>query len=84
MNAYQVSDAVFKDAQKKARAEKKEKEKIYKLIDQAYNRTCCGITINIMDIGRVFKAGEAAYAAGARDAELDKAVFEFVQTIRRD
>lgn len=60
------------------------KAKIEKIVEAAYYRTCSGIQINIMDIGKVFKAGVAAYEAGARDAVLDKAVFDFVQTIRRN
>lgn len=50
-------------------------------IEAAYYRNCSGVQIDIMDIGRVFKAGRAALAAGQ---DVDAAIVAFVQTIRKN
>lgn len=53
-------------------------------IDEAYRRGCSGVQIDIMDIGKVFKAGYAAIDTGADDSELEKAIVAFVETIRKN
>ena len=63
---------------------KKELKARDKRIERAYYKTCSGIQINIFDISKVFKAGHAALDAGADEAGLEKAIFEFVQTIRQN
>jgi hypothetical protein len=56
-------------------------KKIDRLIELAYYRTCSGVVINVMDIGKVFTEGRRAYAAGEN---LDAAVAAFVATIRKN
>jgi len=55
-------------------------------INSLYSKRCSGIQIDIMDIGKVFKAGEAAIAANSAisDEALEDAIYNFVQTIRRN
>lgn len=58
-------------------------KKIDDLVDASYRRSCSGVSINVMDISKVFKVGTAAVLEGKRDAELDKAVRAFVDTIAK-
>lgn len=58
-------------------------KKIDKLVEAAYTRSCSGVQIDIMDISKVFRAGAVAVREGKRDAELDKAVRAFVDTIAK-
>jgi hypothetical protein len=55
-------------------------------INHLYGQRCSGIQINIMDITKVFKAGQAAIAANPaiNDDELGDAILKFVQTIRQN
>lgn len=53
-------------------------------INNAYCRSCSGVQIDVMDIGKVFAAGRAAIAAGADDAALEAVIVAFVQTIRHN
>lgn len=53
-------------------------------INKIYARSCSGVQIDIMQIGSVFSVGRRAIMAGADDAALEKAIVEFVQTIRRN
>ncbi len=60
-------------------------KQIDKLIEQIYYKRCSGIQINIMDIGKVFKAGQNAYATTGGDlAATEAAVVGFVNAIRVD
>lgn len=52
-------------------------------IQRAYTATCDRIPINIMDIGKVFKAGRQAIAEGVDDETLAHRVRAFVETIRQ-
>lgn len=56
-----------------------------KRVEQAYYKGCSGVEINIMDIGKVFKAGVAAIEADPTisDAALRDSVVAFVETIRQ-
>jgi hypothetical protein len=53
-------------------------------IDSAYRARCFGIQINLMDIPKVFKVGEAAIAEGADDATLADRVHAYVLTIAKE
>ncbi len=47
-------------------------------IDAAYRATCSGVQVDIMNIGKIFKAGQAAIDAGADDVALQSAIVAFV------
>lgn len=51
-------------------------------INRAFNQACSGVQIPMLDIPKVFRAGQAAIDAGADDAALTEAVVAFVETIR--
>ena len=57
-----------------------------KRIEALYYQRCSGIQINVMDIGRVFKAGHTAIATkpDIDDAALGDAIAAFVETIRKN
>lgn len=50
-------------------------------IEKAYRATCCGIAINMMDIGKVFAEGQKLIATGVDDAALGVGLRAFVDTI---
>ena len=52
-----------------------------KEIDAIYRRNCSGITIDIMDISKVFAAGRQAAAEGRN---IEEAVIAIVQAIRKN
>lgn len=60
---------------------KRQSNKIDKIIEAIYYRRCSGIQINIMDIGKVFKAGHAAHAAGT---DVETAIVACVETLRKN
>lgn len=62
----------------------KQEKQADKRIDNAYLARCKNITINIMDISKIYKHGHALIAAGADDAALGDGIYAFVQTIRTD
>jgi type IV secretory pathway TrbF-like protein len=51
-------------------------------ISQAYNASCHGMVIQMRDLSRVSRVGEAAILAGATDEQLQIAIRDFVQSIR--
>ena len=55
-----------------------------KRIERIYYQRCNGVQISIMDIGRVFKAGQVAVNAGADDTQVGDAIVAFVETIRHN
>lgn len=63
---------------------KREQDKLDKRVERAYYKHCSGVQIDIMDIGKVFEVGREAIKRGASDAELESAVREYVQTIRKN
>jgi hypothetical protein len=62
----------------------KEQKAIDKRVEAAYYRTCSGIQINIMDIGKVFAVGRDALAKGVDEPGLEHVIREFVDTIRHN
>lgn len=60
---------------------KTSKKAIESRIERAYRARCCGVQINIMDIGKVFRVGEEAIARGVDDNELGDIIEEFVGKI---
>lgn len=66
------------------RKEKIAKNKAEKRVEQAYYRTCSGVQINVMDIGKVFTFGEAIVAQGVTDEVLGEKIKDFVETIRKN
>lgn len=53
-------------------------------INEAYRRHCSGVVIDMLDIGKVFAAGQRAIDTGADDAALAAALVAYVNTIRRN
>ncbi len=53
-------------------------------IDRAYRARCNGVQIGVLDIGKVFAAGQKAIAEGVDDAELGNRIAAFVETIRHN
>jgi hypothetical protein len=63
------------------RAQKIAKNKADKLIEKTYLENCCNVTVNVMDIGKIFAEGHKALAEGR---DLKTALVEFVEKIRTD
>ncbi len=66
------------------RAEKIAANEIDKRIEAAYRARCLNVTINMMDIAKIFAVGRKAVAEGADDSVLSDKIAAFVQTIRRN
>lgn len=63
---------------------RKSRKAIDRRVEQAYYRTCEGVQIDIMDIGKVFDVGREAVHSGADEPELEEAIVQFVATIRKN
>lgn len=50
-------------------------------IEESYRIHCSGIPISIMDIGKVFAAGQRAIDHDATDAQLGSALRTFAESI---
>lgn len=55
------------------------KKKLTNYISQTYYKVAANKTINILDIGKVFREAEAAYAVASDTADVDKAVVAAVE-----
>lgn len=55
-----------------------------KRVERLYYASCSGVQINIMDIGKVFRAGREAIALGGDDVAVTAAIVAFVATIRKN
>ena len=62
----------------------KEEKLAEKRIEQAYYKTCSGIQVDVLDISKVFRFGRSVVARGVDDDVLGQAIFNYVQTIRRN
>jgi hypothetical protein len=51
------------------------------LISKTYTESCSGISIDMMDISKIFAEGHKALAEGR---DLKTAIVAFVETIRKD
>jgi hypothetical protein len=67
-----------------AKRQTKEEKLIDNTINAAYGVACNGISINVFDIPKVFAKGKEAYLAGKRGVELQTAIREYVDTIRKN
>jgi hypothetical protein len=61
---------------------KKELKAARARVERAYYKRCSGITINVMDIPKIFEAGVQIVAAGVDDAMLEDAVAAIVEKLR--
>lgn len=53
-------------------------------VERAYYRTCAGVQIDVMDIGKVFAYGRTKIAEGEDDAALGASIRAYVDTIRKN
>jgi hypothetical protein len=52
-------------------------------IDRAYNATCKGMQISVLDIPKVFTFGHQRIAAGDNDEQLGTAIRAYVEQIAK-
>ena len=74
----------FKARKCAAAKAKRELHKHDDRIQAAYQATCNGIAINIMDISKVFDIGRRCIEQGADDATLRKGIRDYVELIRQN
>lgn len=55
-----------------------------KRIERAYQTTCSGIQVNVMDLSKISRVGEAAILEGVDDVVLGQRIRDFVETIRQN
>jgi hypothetical protein len=55
-----------------------------KRIERIYYRSCSGVQISVMDIGKVFAVGHKAISEGGTDDDIERAIVTYVQTIRKN
>jgi len=65
-------------------AQTKAEKALDKRVAAAFNATCGGIQLNIMDFDKVFAVGRAAILDGADEATLGATVRAYVETIRHN
>ena len=53
-------------------------------VSRAYAVSCSGIQVSIWDLTKISDTGKAAYLAGKRGVELEAAILEYVNTIRKN
>jgi len=53
-------------------------------VSHAYAVSCSGIQVSIWDLTKIHEEGKKAYLAGKRDGDLEIAIREFVETIRKN
>ena len=83
LKALAAAEKAIKAAARKP-TPKQQKKLDDKRIEQAYYKVADGVQIDMMAIPKVFKVGEKAIAEGADDAALEKAIADFVETIREN
>jgi len=67
------------------RSEKIAEKKLDARITRLFNQRCSGIQIGIFDLAKVSQAGkEAAATFGDDDQKVGDAIYNFVQTIRKN
>lgn len=59
---------------------------IERRVEAAYYRRCQGVQVSVMDIPRIFRAGETAVRDNPTisDADLGDVIAKFVETIRHN
>lgn len=62
-------------------ATKSADKKMDRRIEAAYYRSCTGLQISIMDIGKVFEYGRHQIADGVDDAQLAAGLRAYVETL---
>ena len=66
------------------RAEKLAAKIADKRVERAYYKTCSGIQIDIMDIGKIFEFARLKVAEGEDDAALGASIRAYVERIRKN
>ena len=52
-------------------------------ITAAYNKVAAGVSIDIMEIPRIWDAAEAAVKSGADDTSIEKAIAAVLETLNK-